>query len=155
MQDLEYGLRSLPPALEQFCEGELTSIGEMENKKIMAALFVPSLQAMKLWEVEDLARQQESKWREVFTQRSLASVVAGMKTTAVLLPTEVAAAVLDLTQNSPSELGDMDVEAFREDIASMQVGEQRVRDRVPATIRHSVCDGVHVSKSKHSWPGMF
>ena len=43
VQDVEYGPRSLPPALEQFCEGSLPSIAQRENKRILSALFVPSL----------------------------------------------------------------------------------------------------------------
>ena len=125
VQDLEYGMRSLPPALELFCESEVQSLGESADKRIMSALFVPSLQAMKLREVEDLARQPESRWRDVFSQSSLQNVVASIKGTSVLLPRAVAASVLELTQHSQEELGDMDVEAFKRDIASLQVGYGR------------------------------
>ena len=135
MQDAEYGARSLPPALEQFCEGKLPSIAETENKRILCALFVPSLQAMKLGEVEDLAREPESKWRELFLRRSPAGVVSSIKDTSLCLPREVATTVLELAQEAGEELADTDVDAFKRDIASLQVGEQRVHDREPASQR--------------------
>ena len=139
MQDAEYGARSLPPALERFCEGNLSSIGEEENKPILSALFVPFLQSMKLGEVEDLARQSESKWREFFLRQSLAAVVSSLKATSMSLPREVAATVVELAQEEGEELADTDVDAFKRDIASLQVGQQRVRDREPAS-HHPPCD---------------
>ena len=125
-------MRTLPPALEQFCEGKLPSIADEQDRWIMSALFVPSLQAMKVREVEDLARQPESKWREVFLGMSPAAAVSSIKATGILLPREVVAAVLDLLQASTKELADADEEVFKKDIASLQVGG-RDRDRKVAT----------------------
>jgi hypothetical protein len=128
-------MRRLPPELEEFCEGKLQSLGETENRRISAALFVHSLQAKKVPEVEKLARHSERQLRELLTQTPLASVVAGIKGSGVLLPHSVAASVLELTQESQAELGDMDVDAFKRDIVSLQVGLTRVRDREPANRR--------------------
>ena len=118
-----YGERSLPPALEHFCEGKLPTIAEKENKQIMCALFVPSIQCMKLWEVEDLARQPESSWRRMFLRQSPAAAVSNLKGTGVTLPREVAATIRELTEVAREHLVDMDVDAFLKDISSLQVGE--------------------------------
>ena len=138
-----YGERSLPPALEHFCEGKLPTIAEKENKQIMCALFVPSIQGMKLWEVEDLARQPESKWQELFSRLSPTSVVASLKAASLAIPREVAATVLELADEGGEELEDTDVEAFKKDIESLQVGGLRVRDREPASRRPPCGDAVH------------
>ena len=139
VQDAEYGDRSLPPALEQFCEGNMPSIAETAKKPIMSALFVPSLQAMKLGEVEDLARQPQKKLRELFLRRSPAAVVSNMKSTSVSLSREVVATVLELTREAGEELADVDTDVFKRDIASLQVGGQRLRDR-EAVSRRPPCD---------------
>lgn len=138
-----YGERSLPPALEHFCEGKLPSFAQSEGRGILSALFVPSLQAMKLREVEDLARQPESKWRELFLRLSPTSVVASVKAASLTIPREVAATVLELADEGGEELEDTDVEAFKKDIESLQVGGLRVRDREPASRRPPCGDAVH------------
>ena len=90
---------------------------------------------MKLGDVEDLARQPETKWRELFLRQSPTAVVSSLKTTGVSLPREVVATVLELTREAGEELADMDVDAFKRDIASLQVGGERFRDREPVSPR--------------------
>ena len=89
---------------------------------------------MKVSEVEDLTRETERKCRELLSQLSPTLVVSNLKGTGVRLPREVAATVQELTQIAGEELGDVDVESFNRDIASLQVGDRWACDRNTASL---------------------
>ena len=144
VQDKPYGTRSLPPALQLFCEGKLPSSADAQHRQIMSALFVPYIQAMKLREVEDLARQPESTWYELFLGLTPAAAVSNIKAAGIPLPREVAAAVIDRMKEGGEELAEADEEAFKRDVLSLQVGAERVRDR------EAVC-GVLVATTDSAW----
>ena len=101
---------------------------QREQRGITSALFVPYLQSLTLREVEDLARQPEDRWLQLFRRLTPVAAVSSIKAGGVPLPREVAAAVVALVEDNNKELEDADEEEFKKIILSLQVGGNCVRD---------------------------
>lgn len=120
-QDTVYGMRSLPPNLQDFCEGRLSTVGVAANKRIAANLFVPSVQALPLKEVEALAGQSQRDWKRLVTDRSAAEILDGMKGSNVPLPPSVCNTILEILPGSTEDIGDVDRADFETRLAASMV----------------------------------